>query len=177
MLKDESVDILFLTETDTCMLDTEQDYLIDGYKTIFPKRSMSGEKIRIICLISEEISGDFQIINENMDCDFPSIWIEKIKKENNIETNSLAIGGFYRVWSHNGENSEASQLARINKFASQIEYATSKFKDVLIMGDANLDSNKWYDDKFLHKKVAQVLNDSLTSHLSLFSTFHSQLSL
>ena len=141
LLKDESIDILFITETDATMLPTENDYLIDGYKTIFPKRNENSEKIRILCLIKKEISDDLQILNENMDSDFPSIWLEKTKKENNSETNSLAIGGFYRVWSHNGENSELSQIIRINMFTRQIELAAAKYKDVLILGDANLDAN------------------------------------
>ena len=50
-----------------------------------------------------------------MDSEFLSIWLEKIKKENNSENNLFSIGGFYRVWSHNGENSEASQIERINE--------------------------------------------------------------
>ena len=48
------------------------------------------------------------------------------------------------------------------------EYAASKFKDVLILGDANLDVNIWNEEKFLHKKVARVLKDSLSAnHLQL----------
>ena len=70
----------------------------------------------------------------------------------------------YRVWSHNGANSESSQLTRLDLLAKQIENASSKFKDVVIMGDANLDSNKWNDDKFLHKKAASALKDTLNSN-------------
>ena len=49
LLKDESLDILFITETDTNMLDSEEDYLIEGYKTIFPKKSENVKKLGIIC--------------------------------------------------------------------------------------------------------------------------------
>ena len=35
---------------------------------------------------------------------------------------------------------------------------------MLILGDANLDANKWNDDKFLHKKVAEELKNSLKSN-------------
>ena len=59
---------------------------------------------------------------------------------------------------------KSSQIQRINSFVSQIEKATSKFKNIVIVGDANLDSNKWNNDKFIHKKVAQILKDSLNAN-------------
>ena len=130
LLKDESIDILFLTETDTRLLEIEKDYSINGFKTIFPLRSSSKDKIRIICLLREELAGDFQILKSSMNCKFPSIWLEKTKKENNSEVNSLAIGGFYREWSHNGANSEVSQLNRMDILSEQIEQVTSKYQDV-----------------------------------------------
>ena len=164
LLEEEEIDILFITETDTLMLESESDYSIKGYKTIFPKRKTNKDKLRLLCVIKEEVVPDFEIISDYMYDGFPSIWIKKARKDNNSDVNSLAIGGFYRVWSHNGENSEASQLNRINIFTNQIEQASANFKDVIILGDANLDTNKWNNVKYLHKKVASALKESFNAN-------------
>ena len=47
--------LLFLTETDV-VIEDEEDYNIEGYKTIFPLRASKAEKLRIVALISNEIS-------------------------------------------------------------------------------------------------------------------------
>ena len=55
LLENEEIDIAFITETDTKELKKESDYLISGYKTIFPNRENVSSKIRILefihCLI------------------------------------------------------------------------------------------------------------------------------
>ena len=48
--------------------------------------------------------------------------------------------------------------------SEQIEQVTSKYQDVIILGDANIDTNKWNDEKFTHKKVAMALKDSLNAN-------------
>ena len=44
-------------------------------------------------------------------------------------------------------------------FCKQIELASAfnKNRNIIILGDANLNSNKWDDPGFLHVKVATVL--------------------
>ena len=70
------------------------------------------------------------------------------------------IGGFYRTWTDRKENSEESQLIRANEFRRQSDLAASSpNSDIIILGDANLDSNKWKQDKFTHAKVARVFFD------------------
>ena len=53
---------------------------------------------------------------------------------------------------HNKENSEASQVTRMDEFTNQIKRAAEPGVDLIIMGDANLDSNKWNDPKFIHRQ-------------------------
>ena len=114
--------------------------------------------------IKESISTDFVIAQDLMCTSFPSIWLERRRQGNNNIENSLAIGGFYREWSQNGQNSEASQMARMEVFSNQINEASLKCKNIIVLGDANLDSNKWNEDKFTHKHVSKILRDSLEAN-------------
>ena len=41
----------------------------------------------------------------------------------------MIIGGFYREWSQNGQNSEAAQVDRMDIFGTHIEQAARKYKN------------------------------------------------
>ena len=92
LLDKENIDILFLIETDTSKIESENDYVLNGYKTILPLRNDKSEKIRIMLLIKESIASDFKISVDLMSPNFPSIWLEKIRIDDNNSENSLAIG-------------------------------------------------------------------------------------
>ena len=51
-VKNENIDIIFLTETDTNSLQKEDGYKIQGYKTVFQERKSDNSKLRIVCLLS-----------------------------------------------------------------------------------------------------------------------------
>ena len=96
-----------------------------------------------------------------MNPSFPSIWIE-IK--GNFDTNSgndMIIGGFYREWAQKGISDESAQIERIKILSNQIEYASNKYKNIMILGDANLDMNKWNEPKYKNANVSQVLRECL----------------
>ena len=81
-------------------------------------------------------------------------------KENNVK--STLFAGFYREWSHNGLKSKEIQIKGISVFAAQIELATRrKTTNVIIIGDANLCTEKWDNAKLLHKKVSTILRNAL----------------
>ena len=105
-----------------------------------------------------------KIIPELMSPTFPSIWIEIKGKVNFKQENNLTIGGFYREWAQNGISDDAAQIARIKILSSQINYAANKYKNVMILGDANLDMNKWNDPKYKNAKVTHVLRECLDSN-------------
>ena len=52
----------------------------------------------------------------------------------------------------------------MDEFASQLEQAAIKCKNVLVLGDSNLDANKWNEEKFLHRKVSIILRDTLEAN-------------
>ncbi len=81
-----------------------------------------------------------------MDTTFAFIWIEV-----NMFRNEMLFAGFYREWSYDGSKTESSQLEGLNKFANQIERATNQSNKCVIVGDANLCSQKWRDPYYTHK--------------------------
>ena len=71
-----------------------------------------------------------------------------------MRTKNRLIAGFYREWTLNGENSEESQLERIEIFNNQMEKANEKDCHLLIMWDANLCSlNEFRQDMQLKDKL------------------------
>ena len=76
ILKEEEVDIMFLTETDTRAVLKETDYQLAGYNTILPKKVNDLEYTRIIALVSHKISNRIKVRNDLMSPNFPSIWLE-----------------------------------------------------------------------------------------------------
>ena len=137
ILNEESVDIAFITETDTKLLTKEENYQISGYKTIFPNRISESSKIRIIALVKENITGQIKIRRDLMSNTFPSIWLEL---NNQIQKNIL-IAGFYRQWSSETCNKAEAELQGMDIFTDQIELAFNKVKNTIIMRDANLCAN------------------------------------
>ena len=159
ILNEESVDIAFITETDTKLLTKEENYQISGYKTIFPNRISESSKIRIIALVKENITGQIKIRRDLMSNTFPSIWLEL---NNQIQKNTL-IAGFYRQWSSETCNKAEAELQGMDIFTDQIELAFKEAKNTIIMGDANLCANKWKDENFTHKNMSNLLRGTLES--------------
>ena len=69
------------------------------------------------------------------------------------------IGGFYRQWSDGGKLTVPEQITQINLFCDQINTATAAtpISKLVVVGDANLCADKWKEDNFDRKSVAQPL--------------------
>ena len=76
LLLSEDIDLIFLTETDNKNIQKEDNYVIQGYKTILPLFNKSKPKIRIMALVRNEIANQVKIRSDLMSDQFPSIWIE-----------------------------------------------------------------------------------------------------
>ena len=100
LLTSENIDVIFLTETDTKCLCKEEDYFIQGYKTILPNIDTNCGLVRIIGLVKENLVPYIKIRTDLMSKEFPSIWIEYRADQNK---KSLLMAGFYRVWTKDGE--------------------------------------------------------------------------
>ena len=110
-----------------------------------------------MAFIKDSFSSQIKLRQDLMSKEFPSIWIELT---NPIQKN-LILGGFYRQWTSESCKKEEAEEQGINIFIDQLEKATNEDKKVLIMGDANLCSNTWKEAHFLHKKIGNMLLETL----------------
>ena len=159
LLKNEEINILFLTESDIILGKTD-DYKIEGFTTVFQKRESENEKIRVVAFIKEDVESQI-IVKENlMSFEVPSIWLE-LKAEHSVP---FIICGVYREWAHNFDSSEAAQIKQMEEFASQIDAANETYEKVIITGDINLCSSKWADVNYLRKNIARPLLECINQH-------------
>ena len=158
ILKQNELNIIFLVETDTKAVNKEADFKIEGFKTVVQNKKDDSAPTRIICLISESLSEQIIIRNDLTSTDFPSLWIEV---ENSQGVNSIC-GGFYREWAPNGNNSIEAQVGSMEAFTDQIERAASENKNLIILGDANLCSNRWNSPTFTYKRISDELRETLS---------------
>ena len=84
---------------------------------------------------------DNGILEKIMTEDIPSIWIE-FKDTNQTK---IAIGSFYREWTHNGVKSDEEQVKNMELFCEQIEKCSNRYNNIIILGDMNLCNEKWKD--------------------------------
>ena len=85
--------------------------------------------------------------------DIPSIWLEFRDQDQT----KIAIGAFYREWTHNGVKTDDEQIKNLGLFCQQIEKCSTKYNNTIILGDMNLCSDKWKEENFLHKNIAEEL--------------------
>ena len=158
IIKSSSLNIIFLTETDTTWVNSDTDYKINGFKTIVQLKKSESDVTRILCLVDESLANQVLIRNDLSSNDFPSLWIEV----ENTTGKNIICGGFYREWAPGGDNSIPAQTKSMQVFTSQIEKAAAENKSIIITGDANLCSEKWDTPDFKHKTVADELRETLT---------------
>ncbi len=158
IIRSNNLNIVFLVETDTNAVSTESDYKIDGFKTIIQNKKDESSPTRIVGLIEETLSDQIIIRNDLTSKNFPSLWVEL---ENDRGPNFIC-GGFYREWAPNGETTIAAQVEAMEIFTEQIERAAAENKQLIIMGDANLCSERWNSPNFKYKGIADELRETLT---------------
>ena len=135
----------------------------------------NNKKVRILCLVKSSIKQQITEDETLMCTDFPSIWLEYV----NLIGTKFLIGGFYREWTKDGVSTEAEQVKRIEIFAQQMEAANEKCKKVIILGDANVCSEKWADPFKKKNNVAEILMNKVEEcgmvNLELGVTFTSDI--
>ena len=171
ILQDEKIDIMFLVEVDTNLIKIKTDFILAGYETVVQKRKSDEEKVRVVWVFKEELSSEIKVREDLMSNEFPSIWLEV--KQNTGK--NLLVGGYYREWSKNGKKSEKEQVESIKVLVEQMEKATNEKKTVVMLGDMNINAEKWRDEKSRNKKVASEILGALEAcglkHMKLGCTF------
>ena len=115
--------------------------LIPKYELITSKTLQNKELkySRVVMYKHEDVNAEVRL--DLMDEDISSIWISIGLKHQK----KILVGGLYREWQLLGaDNDEASgsissQLSRWNKFLEQWIKAINEDKEVVLIGDANLD--------------------------------------
>ena len=150
LLRVHDVDIFFLTETDT---KNVRSFNLPGYTTIAQQCKNETDIIRIIALVR---NNNGAIVIERPDLmteTFPSIWLE-IQDRHKSKT---IVGGFYRQWSAVGKLTVPEQVKEVEEFCRQINLACESGEKTIILGDANLCAEKWQNEDYIRKSVAQPL--------------------
>ena len=97
MLHEEIIDVLFLVETDTKSIKTQDDYKIEGYSTYLQNRESPEDMVRVIAIVDEETGKNIKVREDLMSEKFPSIWLKVARKKEE----GVLLGGFYREWTRN----------------------------------------------------------------------------
>ena len=159
IIQHNKLNIVFLVETDTNAINTETDFRIKNFKTVIQNKKEDTQQTRIICLVEESISNQITIRNDLTSPNFPSIWVEV---KNNQGVNTIC-GGFYREWAPGGEDTIEAQVRSMEVFTSQIESAANENKNLIILVDANLCSEKWDSPAYKYKRISEELRETLSN--------------
>ena len=149
-------DIMYITEANLFLEDPDYSLVVEGYKLVKPKtwENPDLEYARIVMLIKTDIS--FELLADNMDHDISTIWVKIIRKGNR----KLIVGGLYREHRHLKQNNEISaeprsQDDRWRRTLAQWTAATAGC-DSIVIGDTNLDHNKWNQPEQAHKNMVEA---------------------
>jgi hypothetical protein len=141
LIESENLDIISISETDL-YYQTEPPR-IEGFKSIPTLRSSLKQKVRLMTLVKNSLADAITVRLDLMSEDFPSVW---------IEVQGLLVGSVYREWGK-------LQNVKLEVLLDQIQAASSSNKNVIVMGDFNLDQLKWDNPEWPHFRLAERLRD------------------
>ena len=140
LLHNEQLDILFLTETDSYLIDEE--FKILNFKAITHNKSSQRQKTRILALVNDNIWNDIKKRDDLDISNYPIINIETKLKNNK----KIIITGLYRQWGNNQEN-EMDQICMI------FDKIGDETLDHIIIGDINLDKSRYHEANYRYKSI------------------------
>ena len=140
MIKDNNAKVAFISEVDGD--ENLVDVNIPGYETIIAQPKESG-KVRIMAFVNKNIK--YKVRLDLMSKELSTIWIEIIR----AEQKSILCCGIYREWT--GEQAE-----ELEKLCSQVKIAVKEKKSLVLIGDINLDADKWDDTNYKNKGLADI---------------------
>ena len=130
LLKNEKIDVLFLTECDAEYINEKNPYTVENYKTLYPLLRDEDEKTRIICLVHERLAENVEIRHDLMSSLFPMIWLQITRADGR----RILICGAYREWDQDGKKSIADQAERLGILSEQLETAASDCRSIRAVG-------------------------------------------
>ena len=134
---------------------------IEGYTTIWPRynRGSINNVPRILVFIKEDLN--HKVRQDLMDEDSASIWLE-------LSCNGgrkLLAGQVYREFQVLGQPrlDSASQQSQLNRWNSLVDNwrKAGKERDTVLLGDLNLDFQKWGRETGLRAKLISEVNNKI----------------
>ena len=161
IMHDEKISLMFLTETDSEFI-IRDNFNIQNYTTFYPKKEEEDEidNVRIVCLARNDTDVKFKLRPDLMSSQFSSIWVEC----RTSSSKKYLMGGCYREWTKNGDDSIEGQKARLHILLDQIGEASRECERVLIVGDMNLCSEKWNEKNYRYKSLSDPLLATLDTY-------------
>ena len=150
LIQEQSCDVCSLSEVDIVDFDEKKPFSIEGFKTFFPLKRTGTNTKRLICLVKIGIEAKQR--DDLMSEHLSNVWLE-IKGINQ----KVLICAIYREFNDltsTGQMNPDQQVDKLEILHTQIEKA-SKEGLILIIGDMNIDLEKWEDLKYYQKKQAE----------------------
>jgi hypothetical protein len=141
--KNHDLDIFTIIEAD--IVYQSDPPTIEGYKAVPTLRSDPLQKVRVLTLVKETLFSRVKVRTDLMSENFASVW---------LQINGLLMCQFYREWTKH-------QDEKLDIFLSQIHSANSSKKSFIVMGDCNLDQEKWDKPSYAHFKLSEQLRTGL----------------
>jgi hypothetical protein len=151
LIMTENIDILTIIEAEAFV--HEDIVLIQGFKTFLPLVKTPKDKVRIVTLVAEKLVPNTKLRSDLMNPGLPSLW---------LELHGLLLCSIYREWSPGGVKTAESQMEQIKLLNYQLLSATSSKKGVVVLGDLNLDQEKWDEKSYSSFNLAEELRTCLS---------------
>ena len=157
--------IFGISETSFHSFHSIEDAKIGGYQIYFAKtlQNPNLNASRVSVLIHNDIQS--KIREDLMSDKFSSIWVE-IGHHN---SKKILVCNLYREWRYlNQQNDESrskqAQYERWQIFISQWEKALNENKEVVVLGDVNLDFLIWGNGNDSYDQLSQLIFDRIFPH-------------
>ena len=160
LLANKDPDLAIFSEANIFNTDQEYELHIPGYTLILPRTMDLIGNCRVAILVKEGV--DVQVLDKFMDPHIASIWLKISAKGNKI----IHLGAVYRqhMWIKqslpNNTKHPAQQYARWKDFITQW-IAASRGAETFVIGDTNLDHNKWVQPDGDHINMTNLVKTQI----------------
>ena len=137
-LQEYNIDIIGVSEVDLIDFDEKKHYKIEGFNTFFTLQRPGSNKKRLLCFVKDDLEVTQR--SDLMSNSLSSVWLEM-----KTRSQKILICTIYREWDNldgNGKLDTDEQINQLHTLKSQIGIA-SKEGLVIVLGDMNIDLNKW----------------------------------
>jgi hypothetical protein len=104
-------------------------------------------------MVTNKLVPNIKLRTDLMSPSLPSIW---------LELHGLLLCSLYREWSPGGVKTTEAQLEQVKLLNSQVLSATTTKKGVVVLGDMNLDQDKWDEKAYSSFNLAEELRSCLS---------------